>query len=523
MTRMRSFFNVLVIFILSFFATAFAQKITPAEGLQAITADSLYTHVAYLASDKLQGRNTPSPGLDTAAAYIARYFQYCGLKPVEKAGGYFQKVPLLKMKLADKTSQKFVLTVNGEAHPFALKKDFVPLHLSANREITAPVVFVGYSITAPEFNYDDYENVDVKGKIVLAFTGEPQEKDSSSVFDGIKRTDHSKLINKVMNALDHGAVGFIYVTNPRHQFHRPPNPWPSLLRRRLKNAVPLTLGEKEENKLIAVQIGRNLAEEIFRPSGRTMKQVYAAINENLQPQSFAIKNVSASISVKLNSEKFWTQNVVGLLEGSGPKLKNEIVVIGGHYDHLGARGDSVIYNGADDNASGTVGVMTLAKAFSQCHKQPARSILFITFAGEEKGLFGSRYYTGTDPLFPLENTIAMINLDMIGRNDTSKVEIYGGDQSPDLKKIFLEVNEEIKLPHRFVESKKLSGGSDHMSFGRKNIPNLFFFTGFHKDYHKPTDTAEKITTEHMAQVIKAAFGVAWQVANMPQRPKFVEQ
>ncbi len=521
MIKQRFSFLIIILFFI-FFSSTFAQEIIPAKGLQAVIEDSLYDHVGYLASDELKGRNTPSAELDTAAKYIARYFRYCGLKPVESAGGYFQKVPLLKTKLADKSSQKFVLNKNGEALTFALKNDFVPYYLSANREVTAPIVFVGYGITAPEYDYDDYENVDVAGKIVLAFTGEPQEKDSTSIFKGIEPTDHSKPIHKVLNALDHGAVGFIFVKNPRHRFRKPANPWPSLLRRPPKDAVPLTLGEKEENKLVAVQIGLNLANEIFRTSGKTMKELYDAIDADLKPRSFEIENVTATIAVKLDAKKFWTQNVVGFLEGSDPELKDEIIVIGAHYDHLGAKSDSVIYHGADDNASGTVGVMTLAKAFSQCGKRPRRSILFITFAGEEKGLFGSRYYVGTDPLFPLEKTIAMINLDMISRNDTSEVKIYGADHSPELKEAFLQVNKKIELPYNFVSSKKVPGGSDHMSFGRKKIPFLFFFTGLHKDYHKPSDTVEKISPHRMAQIIKAAFGVAWQISQKKERPRYID-
>ncbi len=254
-----------------------------------------------------------------------------------------------------------------------------------------------------------------------------------------------------------------------------------------------------------------------------MKQVHEKIDATLQPQSFELKDELVKITTSLEAEKFITQNVVGLLEGSDPKLKNEIIVIGGHYDHLGARDDTTIYNGADDNASGTAGVMATAKAFFSCKQKPKRSILFITFAGEEKGLFGSRYYVGSDPLFPLENTVAMINMDMIGRNDTSAVEVYGWSKSPEMKAAFLKMDEIVNLAYEFKDDKKMSGGSDHMSFGRKNIPYLFFITGLHKDYHKPTDTVEKILPEKMANIARITFGCAWQVANMEGRPKFIEE
>ena len=508
----------LILFVTLSLNSIFGQVSIPQEGFSAILADTMYAHVAYIASDQLKGRNTPSPGLDTCAHFIANYFKYCGLKPVENVNGYFQEVPLLKTRLAEE--QKFVLSVNGSDTEYQIKKDFVPLHLTANRRITAPVVFAGYGISAHEYNYDDYANIDATGKIVFVFSNEPQEKDTTSIFNGTKSTDYSKLNNKVMNAIDHGAVGFIYVTNPSHRFRRPPNSWPSLMRNAPKDAIPLSLGEKQENKIVVVRIGKNLADAIFSASQLTMKQIHTEIDANLKPQSFELKNISAKITTNLNSEKFMTQNVVGLWEGNDPELKDEIVIIGGHYDHLGARNDTTIYNGADDNASGTTGVMAVAKAFTSVNQKPKRSILFMTFAGEEKGLFGSRYYVGSDPLFPLEKTVAMINLDMISRNDTSKVEVYGWSKSKKMKQAFLNANELVKLPCEFKDEKKMSGGSDHMSFERKNIPYLFFFTGLHKDYHKPTDTVEKILPEKMVKIARLTFGCAWQVANMEERPKF---
>ncbi len=499
---------------------AFAQANIPQEGLDAIKTDELLSHVTYLASDELRGRDTPSEGLDTSAAFIADYFKQCGLAEVPEANGYYQYFPLLRTRLSGE--QRMMLKIKGEPVEYKVKNDFVPLHLTANREVNAPVVFVGYGITANEYDYDDYANVDVKGKIVLAFTHEPQERDTTSVFDGASMTDHSKLVNKVLNAIDHGAVGFIYVTDPLHRFRRPPNMWPSLMRNAPADAIPLTLGEKEENKIVVVRIGRDLAHDLMSTSGKTMKEIHQKIDESLTPQSFELPGIDASILTHLDGDKTMTQNVLGFWEGADPELKNEIVVVGGHYDHLGATSDTVIYNGADDNASGTAGVMGVAKAFTSCDTRPKRSILFMAFAGEEKGLFGSRYYASTEPLFPTENTVAMINLDMISRNDTSAVEVYGSKRSPDLASIFLEVNEIIDLKYDFKDDRRMSGGSDHMSFHRKKVPYLFFITGLHKDYHKPTDTVDKILPEKMAKITKATFGCAWEIANMEGRPVLVE-
>ncbi len=496
-----------------------AQISIPQQGLDAIIADEMLSHVKFLASDEMMGRDTPSPELDSCAVYIVNYFSSLGLQPVATADKNFHHFSLLKTRLAGE--QKLTLTVNGLEKPYEIKTDFVPLYLAANREVKAPVVFAGYGITAPEYNYDDYQSIDVKEKIVLVFSSEPQEKDSTSIFNGIKETDHSKLNDKVLNAIDHGAIGFIFVTNPSHRFRRPPNPWPSLMKTAPEEAIPFTLGEKEENKIVGVRIGKQLADDMMSACGKTMEEIYQRIDQELKPQSIELPGVIATIATSLESDSFKTQNVVAFLEGSDPKLKNEIVIIGGHYDHLGARDDTTIYCGADDNASGTAGVIAVAKAFASCKERPKRSILFMCFAGEEKGLFGSRYYAGTDPLFPIENTVAMLNMDMIGRNDTSAVDVSGCTRSPDLKAVFLKANETINLKVNFEDDKRI-GGSDHASFFRKNIPFLAFHTGLHADYHRTTDTAEKIIPQKMAKVAQAVFASAWLVANMEARPKLIE-
>ena len=520
MKRIARFLTQFLTLFFIFVQVLLAQTDVPQQGLDAIQPDELLSHVAFLASDEMRGRDTPSPELDSSAVFIANYFKKCGLAEVPNADGYFQHFPLLKTRLTGE--QKLSLKINGETTEYKIKSDFVPMHLTANREITAPVVFIGYGITANEYDYDDYAEINVKGKIVIVFTHEPQERDSASVFDGQKMTDHSKLNNKVMNAIDHGAVGFIYVTDPLHRFRRPPNMWPSLMRKAPKDAIPLTLGEKEENKIVVVRIGKNLAEDLMSTCGKTMKEIHQKIDESLTPQSFELPGITATIATQLEGDKTMTQNVVGFWEGSDPELKKELVVVGGHYDHLGARSDTVIYNGADDNASGTAGVMGVAKAFTSCPERPKRSILFMAFAGEEKGLFGSRYYASTEPLFSMENTVAMLNLDMISRNDTSAVEVYGSKRSPDLANIFLEVNKIVDLKYDFKDDRRMSGGSDHVSFYREKVPYIFFITGLHKDYHKPTDTVEKILPEKMAQVAKATFGCAWKIGNMEGRPVLVE-
>ncbi|MDZ7331982.1 MAG: M28 family peptidase [candidate division KSB1 bacterium] len=517
---MRNFRYFLLIVLLLFigWGILLGQSVVPVAGLTAISGEEMLSHVKILAADEMRGRDTPSPELDSCAKYLQRYFISLGCQPVAEKRGYFQDFFLLKTRLAGE--QKFLLSINGVEKHYAIKDDFVPIYFSASRQVTAPVVFAGYGITAPEYQYDDYQNIDAAGKIVLVFTEEPQERDSTSVFNGSKATDHSKLSEKALNAIDHGAVGLIVVTNPSHRFRRPPNPWPSLLRSAPEEAIPLTLGEKEQNKIVAVRIGKQLAEDLMSTLGRTMEQIHQQIDLELKPQSQLLPGIIATIATHLESDSLKTQNVIAFWEGADPQLKQELVVVGAHYDHIGARGDSVIYNGADDNASGTSGVLAVAKAFTECQQRPKRSVLFMCFAGEEKGLFGSRFYAASDPIFPLEHTVAMINLDMIARNDTSAVEVSGAVRSPEMKEIFLRANEQVKLHFKFSDDRRI-GGSDHASFFRMNIPFLSFFTGMHDDYHQPSDTAEKIVPEKMAQVARAAFACAWLIANSDVRPKLV--
>lgn len=507
------------ILILFFSALLFAQQPIPEKVLSSVSAEKIKKELAFLASDEMKGRNTPSPELDSAAAYIAGKFAKYGLKPVSDEGTYFQKYNVLRSHLAQPNS--FTIITDAGKTEFRIKHDFVPIHFTANRKIVAPIVFAGYGITADKYNYDDYKEIDVRGKIVLVFTHEPRENDSTSVFDGKKLTDNSKLINKAITAREHGAVGMIVVTDPNHRFRRPPNPWPSLMRIPPKGGIPLTLEEKMENKIVAVRIGRNLAESLLDGTGKNMAELQTLIDADLQPHSFEIPGKKVKMETHLDYERKQTQNVVGLLEGNEPQLKQEVIIIGAHYDHLGTRNDTIIYNGADDNASGTVGVLTVAKTFAENNLHPRRSLLFCAWSGEEKGLFGSRYYVDSAPIFPLEHTVANINLDMIGRNDSGKVELEGLYSSPELARIIAKENTGIGL--KIEEKKSSAGSSDHASFIRKGIPAVEFFTGFHPDYHKPTDVAEKCFPEGIAQICKLVTKVTWRLAMGEKRPAFTKR
>lgn len=470
------------------------------------------TDLFFLASDSLKGRSTPSEGLEIAADYIANKFKSYGLKSFGES--YFQKFGLVITNLG---SENFLnITKSGELNEFKIKEDFIPFEMTANDEVSGKLVFVGYGIRAKEYNYNDYHNIDVKGKIVLVLRHEPGEEDSSSIFDGVKATDYSNVSTKVKIAIEEGAIGVLVVTDPLNHSNLSPRgfPWPSLSRTIPVDALPMTLNLAEP-KVPVVHVGEDIIELLFG-SVDSLKKIQTAIDSSLQPRSFEFDGVFVNLRTSTVVTEKFAKNVLGYIEGSDDKLKEEIIVVGAHYDHIGLKrnvepGADSIFNGADDNASGTSGLLAIARAFSEMNSKPKRTILFIAFAGEEKGLLGSKYYV-TYPLFPLEKTVAMINLDMIGRNAEDSVILIGSQEFPSLWKIVVEENQKVGL--NLVESDQNNfGGSDHVSFYRKNIPVLFFFTGIHNDYHNVTDHAELININKIAKISRLALRTVWKIAN----------
>ena len=494
----------------------------PREALDAIRAEDIRRHVDFLAADTMKGRNTPSPELDRAAEYIASEFKRYGLKPVNKS--FFADFHLSTVKLGQENS--LAITVAGQTHTYTIKKDFMPFDMTASKSVDSPLVFAGYGITAPEYGYDDYAGIDAKGKIVLVMRHEPREKDPASLFDGAKDTEYSQVSWKTQNAIEHGAAGLLVITDPVHHRSLAPRgfPWPSLFEGIPDDALPLTLALTEKQKIPVVHVGETIIRDIVG-SVDTLRHWQSQIDQTFKPKSVELPHARVQVQTTTETNLQSTRNVVGLVEGSDPKLKNELVVIGAHYDHVGTlkqhepNADS-IYNGADDNASGTSAVLAMAKAFCAAKQKPKRSVLLMTFAGEEKGLFGSRAYVEW-PLFPLENTVAMLNLDMVGRNAADSVSVGGVTRSPDLAKINEEENREVGLKLDYsIES--FHNRSDQYNFARKKIPFLFYFTGLHQDYHQLSDHPEKINEGKITKIATLAFRVAWRAANTEQRFRYLE-
>ena len=486
-----------------------------------ITPELMKKHIYFFASDSMKGRNTPSPELDSAAHYIANIFQASGLQMVN--GSYFQKVGLGIVSLGEDNYLKIVK--DGAEQSYKIKTEFTPFDMTGNKKANTSIVFSGYGITAPEYKYDDYKDIDVKGKIVFVLKHEPGEEDSTSIFGGTDETEHSNVSEKVKNAIGHGAVGVLVVTDPLNHESLTPRgfPWPSLSKTLPKDALPITLTADEEKKIPVVQVGEEVIAQLFG-SVEGLKKLQSEIDNTIQPHSFEIVNTTISIKTSTIIDDKSSQNVVGYIEGSDPKLKNELLVIGGHYDHVGylkQHSDTTdyIFNGADDNASGTSAVMAVAQAFGAITQEPKRSVLFIAFTGEEKGLMGSRSYVDK-PLFPLDNTIAMLNIDMVGRNGIDTLYMVSESACADLAQINEEENKEIGFT--LIDEEKLQGGSDHMSFRKKNIPFLFYHSGLHSDLHKVSDETEMINAEKAAKAARLVFRTAWRIANEDKKYHLIE-
>ncbi|MCU7493204.1 MAG: M20/M25/M40 family metallo-hydrolase [Bacteroidota bacterium] len=501
-----------LLFLPLLFSGCSSSGTSASDSINLITPDIMNKHISFLASDEMKGRKTPSQELDNAAHYIAEEFESLGLKPVN--GSYFQTVHLGKVDLGK--DNRLVIKKDGKEHSFSLKTEFTPFEMTGNKEVTSSIVFAGYGITAPELKYDDYKDIDVNGKIVILLRHAPGENDTASAFSSKPAITYSLGSTKVNNAIKHGATGVILVNDPLNHMLLSPRgfPWPALSAFIPKDALPITLLSEEKDKVPVVQAGKEVINELFG-SVESLKDLQKGIDAKLTPKSFEIEGASVLLKTSTDVMETPANNVVGFLEGSDPALKNELVIVGAHYDHVGYQkehkeGEDYIYNGADDNASGTSGVMALARAFSAMNPRPKRSILFITFAGEELGLLGSKAYTES-PLFPLEKTVAMLNMDMIGRNNPDSLFIIGSSVCPELSRLNKEEN--VKVGFKLGYSlEKFLDASDQASFIGKGVPSIFYNTGETEDYHHFSDETSTINMDKAARVAKLVFLTALRIS-----------
>jgi Zn-dependent M28 family amino/carboxypeptidase len=512
-------------------------------GLARIREADLRADIGFLASDALQGRLSLQPGDDAAVQWIASEFAKAGLKPVatdaDGKPSYLQAVPLIEYRPDTKATR---LTLTRQGKSIEWKDPEVGGSFPTDQDISGQVVFAGYGITAPELGYDDYAGLDVKGKVVVVFDHEPQEKKADSIFNGTGNTRYATGYVKVLNAQEHGAVAVLIAPEPSHN-----HPSAQEVRARIghhvehaANPIPAQALADSAVHIPSMIISAEVSALLLATSGSTPAALQSGIDADLKPRSIPLPDTAINLHLHNSSRReATTWNVVGLVEGSDPKLAPETILISGHHDHDGMS-DGKIWHGADDNASGTVGVVTLARAFAANPAKPKRSILFAVFAAEERGLLGA-YYMAAHPLRPLDTTRAMINFDMIGRDekpspqtegliqipaDTSnRLNLIGAAYSPDYQHTVAKANEQVglTLDDRFDHEYALNVffRSDQFPFVLHNVPAFWWFTGFHPDYHHPSDTAEKIDYPKMAKILKLAYLSAWQFANEAKTPRFV--
>jgi len=500
----------------------------------------LRADLTFFASDALQGRMSLQTGDEVAIQWIASEFAKAGLKPAAK-GSFLQPVELIEYR-ADREHCYVALRRGGSEQQWKY-----PDALGSYRsdvDVTADVVFAGFGITAPELHYDDYQGIDARGKIVLIFDHEPQETDPHSIFNGTGNTRYATGRVKILNAQEHGAVGVLIVAEPNRK-HPSNQERVARIGGSETRAVPIPSQALAEDALHTpgAIISDAVAKQLFATAGVALSELQAEIDRDLKPQSRALPDTQVALhyrNASVSSGK--TYNVVGLLEGSDPKLKAETILFSGHHDHNGISGTD-IWHGADDNGSGTVGVVALAHAYAAnaAHgEKPKRSLLFVVYAAEERGLLGS-FYLAAHPLRPLETTRAVINFDMIGRNETesdqtkglieipadttNRLNLIGASYSPDYNRTVVEENKYVglDLDYRFDRDYALNifFRSDQFPFLLHNVPSFWWFTGFHPDYHHTTDTAERINYAKMAKILRLSYLTGYQFANEARPPKFI--
>ncbi len=495
-----------------------------AQYANSITAEDLESILTIIASDEMQGRETASAGQKKAEEYIVSKIKSFGIPPIEREGvtdGYLQMMPFTKESWGE-----VILNANGKE--FQHLRDFYCFRSSNNNLPTFKtdeVVFLGYGID--DESYSDYTGLDVAGKVIMILNGEPTDKEGTSWISGTKEASNwkSNWKKKIKTATEKGAKAILMIDE---------NAGYSIGRYRRWLVEPsLSVGLPDNKKSKAANnyyISPQTASKILGKKGKKLKKARKKINSKGKPYSFVVKT-----DLELKQEKkqdiSYSSNVMAFIEGKDERIKDEIVVISAHYDHLGIRGED-IYNGADDNGSGTTALLEMAAAYAKAKAEgfgPNRSVLLIWVSGEEKGLLGSKYYV-ENPIFPLENTVVDVNVDMIGRVDEAHINnpryiyVIGSNRlSTELHEINERMNEkytDVELDYTYNakdDPNRYYYRSDHYNFAELGIPSIFYFSGVHEDYHKISDTVEKIQFEKMEVITKLVFYTSWQLANQTKR------
>lgn len=474
-------------------------------------ADAYLEHVKYLAGEECEGRRPGTPGIELAAEYIAKQFAGAGLKPAGENGTWFQSFQVQRGKKI--VAEEALLKVEGIERDWKVREDWIPLPFSSTEDVQGPLAFVGYGITAHLHGYDDYEVFDAKDKIVLMFRYEPQAEDPNAAFGGKTPSRYSLFSKKVGLAARQGAKAVLIVNPPK----------------RAGADDKLYAFDEEFSEqtfeLPVVHVRQELAEAVLKKAGiGPLATLQEKLDRDRKPLSADLGlTIELRTGVKPNS--IGTRNVVGLLSGEGGTT--ETIVVGAHYDHLGKvphqwdKKDSALYvhYGADDNASGTAGVIELARLLAK-EGGLRRNVLFMTFSAEEMGLLGSAHFV-SHPTLELSVVKAMVNFDMIGRLGAEKFTIYGVGTGQEFDELVKQAAEEVGIEYRAPKGVgDMFGASDHASFFEHEIPVLFPFTGVHKQYHRPEDRWDLIDAQGATQILTMFHRVVRELANMPAGPTF---
>jgi aminopeptidase YwaD len=509
------FRNLALFLVLVFSNVVFSQYDIDKVRSNEITHQEIYEHVKYLASDRLEGRYPGTEGDVLARQYISREFEKYGLIP-EGDSSYIQRFDMnIGMTAGNSNSLTFY---SGNKTINVSTDDYTPLGISSNGKIKGELVFAGYGINAPMLDYSDFKDakgsmVNVEGKVIVIMRYSP----TTMNLQNDKFAKFEELRTKIASFKDLKPAGVIIITPPVNNTSS-------------NMDILMDVGFDMVSQSAGIPIintKRSVIEKFLKEKGHDLSKIQSDINSSLKPNCIELTGTSAEFEVDLQVKYAKTGNVLGLIEGSDPVLKNEVIVIGAHFDHLGYGGrnsmyqgkDRQVHNGADDNASGTTGVIELAQKLASEKGKLKRSLLFLCFTGEEEGLIGSSYFVKSEK-FKEFNTVAMINMDMIGRLKDDKLILNGTGTSPYWTQEIDELNKTYKFnlsynPDGF-------GPSDHSSFYGKDIPVLMFFTDLHEDYHRPSDDYEKINSQGEEKVVKLVYDVVYDLSTRDMKPEFTK-
>ncbi|MGA9773380.1 MAG: M28 family peptidase [Blastocatellia bacterium] len=490
------------------------------EEMSSISAGDLKKHLSFLASDELGGRFTLSPSSRIAARYLASQLESYGYKGAARDGSFFQKVPL-QYSNPDTANSRVTFHSGSEKLEFKFGDGFISTG-GMNADISGSLVFAGYGIASPKNRHDDYAGLAVKGKIVILVDGVPDNLVNVTIPPEERDLDA---------ALAHGAIGVITILSAPAMMQ-----WNEVkLYMTRGDQLGLPSRATQSGKIMpSITAGPDLVKAIAKAMGKDTAYLMT-LGKPLQPTALtATAEIRTKSTVK---EAPPAQNVTGILEGSDPKLKDQYIVFSAHYDHLKTSDNGEVYNGADDDGSGTVSVLEIAQAFA-VGPRPKRSILIIFHTGEELGLFGSEFNTDYEPVVPLEKLVADFNIDMVGRTrsasdtdprdreltDKDGLYVIGADKhSTELNRLSEETNSEtarMKFDYRYNDEndpERFYYRSDHYNYAKHGVPIIFYFTGVHRDYHRTTDDVDKIDFEKMERITRMIFALGWRVANLDHR------